>query len=105
MNRLTTNEPVGNIGVMLNMVYVKDNEVYLRRLGENDEDISLVNYCRQIYEQEYGKLEKDISAVDFGEYMDDDTLLSVFYWACVGYAEVRERLMKYEDADPFIIQK
>lgn len=98
MKRLTSNEPQGNTGLMLNMVYVKDNEVYLRGLGENNENISLVDYCRKIYEEEYGiELYKDISAEDFGDYMDDDTLLSVFYWACVGFAEVRERLMVFED--------
>lgn len=29
--------------------------------------------------------------------MDDDSLLSLFYWACVGFAEVREHLKYYEE--------
>jgi hypothetical protein len=98
MKRLTTNEPSGMTENMLNMVFGKNNEVYLRGLGENGEDISLVNYCRKEYEKLHGcELEKDISAIDFGDYMDDDDLLSIFYWACVGFSEVRQRLMRYED--------
>lgn len=98
MKRITTNKPVGMSENMRNMVFAKDNEVYLRGFGENGEDISLVNYCRPEYEKLHKyELEKNISACDFGEYMDDNDLLSNFYWVCVGFCEVRARLMHYEE--------
>ena len=96
MYRLTTEEPTGNTGNMLNMVFVKDKEVYLRGLGEDYADISLVDYCKAEYKRLYGE-EVEANATEFGEYMDDDSLLSIFYWTCVGFAEVRERLKQYED--------
>lgn len=98
LKRITTNNPNGMSENMRNMVFAKNNEVYLRGLGDNAEDISLVNYCRIEYEKQHKcELEKDISAEDFGEYMDYGDLLSNFYWACVGFCEVRARLEVYED--------
>ena len=98
MKRLTTNEPNGMTENMLNMVFGKDNEVWLRGLGDNEEDISLVNYCRKEYNRLYeDSLDDTLTAENFGELMDDDSLLSIMYWACVGFCEVRGRLEVYED--------
>lgn len=104
MERLTTNEPQGNTETMLNMVFVKNEEVYLRGIGDDSTDISLVDYCKSEYKRLYGE-DIDADATEFGEYMDDDSLLSLFYWACVGFAEVRQRLMKYEDEAEKIVIK
>ncbi len=93
---VVTEEPNGNIESMRNMVYIKNKEVYLRGLGEDDKDVKLVDYCESENKRLYGtEIEADTS--EFGDYMDDDSLLSLFYWACVGFAEVREILKQYED--------
>jgi hypothetical protein len=98
MERLTTENPKGNTEIMLNIVFVKDNEAWLRRTGENGEDISLINYCIKEHKDFYGyEFDGETSAEEFGEYMDGDDLFCTFYWACVGFAEVRHRLIKYED--------
>jgi len=98
--RLTTNNPETTMENILNMVFVKNNEVYLRDLGENSEDISLVDYCKKeckaICNSNYSN---DYDSETFGELMDCDCTVSVFYVVCVGFAEVRRRLMKYEDKD------
>jgi hypothetical protein len=97
MKRLTTENPQGNTENMLNMVFVKNGEVYLRGIEEDYTDISLVDYCKSEYKRLYDSEIEESDPCEFGEYMDDDSLLSVFYWACVGFAEVRQRLTKYED--------
>ena len=100
MKRLTTNDPINNTENMRNLVFVKNKEVYLRGLDENNEDISLVNYCKAECNKECSaKYDDTWDATTFGELMDCDCIVSVFYYACVGFAEVRERLMKYEDAE------
>jgi hypothetical protein len=94
--RLTTENPQGNTGHMLNMTKVISKEVYLRDI-DGESDISLVEYCKGIYKKEYGT-DLDADAEEFGEYMDDDSLLSLFYWIAVGHAELRLRLAAYEDS-------
>lgn len=98
--RLTTENPVGNMGYILNFTKVIDGEVYIRD-SQDEEDISLVDYCKKEYKEMYGEDTKDsvteATAEDFGEYMDDDSLLSMFYWMAVGHAELRFRLSQYED--------
>lgn len=44
--KIITDNPKSNIGNMHNMAFVKDNQVYLRGLGKNNEDISLVKSKR-----------------------------------------------------------
>jgi hypothetical protein len=93
--RLTTDNPEGNYEHTLNITKVINKEVYLRDIGEGD--INLVDYCKTIYKREYD-IEIDASAEEFGEYMDDDSLLSLFYWMAVGHAELGLRLSAYEDS-------
>ena len=94
--RLTTENPEGNIEYMLNMTKCINKEVYLRDLtGEGD--ISLVDYCKKEYKRLHGT-DIDVGVDEFGEYMDDNNLLSLFYWMAVGYAELRLRLTTYEDS-------
>ncbi len=92
--RLTTENPQSNVDRMLNMVKAINNEVFLRNVYE--EDISLIDYCKAEYKRLYNE-DIDASVEEFGEYMDDDSLLSMFYWMTVGYAELRLRLSQYED--------
>lgn len=103
--RLTTDNPQGNVGNMLNMTKVIDNEVYLRDLN-GEGDISLVNYCKGKCKEIY-KVDIDATVEEFGEFMDGDDLISLFYWVTVGHAELRERLKQYEDSglSPEQVQK
>lgn len=96
MKNIITENPKDMIENMHNMVFVKDREVYLRGIGHDASDISLLEFCKKEYKVEYDNDVDDLSIDEFAEYMDDDSLLSVFYWACVGFAEVREKLKVYE---------
>lgn len=98
MKLITTENPKNMVETMHNMVFVKNKEVYLRGIGEEETDISLVDYCKSEYKELYNQ-DINVDAEEFGEYMDDNSLLSVFYWSCVGFAEVREQLKTYETAD------
>lgn len=98
MKKFVTNTPENGVEALLNRVYVKDNEVWLRELGEECEDISLVNFTRKMYKHEYGhELPEEISAEQFGEYMDHAGYTEAFYFLAVGFAEVREKLKRYEE--------
>ena len=98
MKNLVTETPQCPSEYMRNMVLVKDRVVHLRGLGENSKDIRLSDYCKKEYERIHEcKLDDDIPVDEFGEYMDYEDLLSNFYWACVGFAEVREKLKQYEE--------
>ncbi|EQB3099713.1 hypothetical protein ACYIU4_001035 [Clostridium botulinum] len=97
MKKTITENPKTNVDVMHNMVFVKDKEVYLRGIGEDYTDISLVDFCKEEYKRLYDIEIEESDPCELGEYMDDDSLLSLFYWSCVGFAEVREYLKKYEN--------
>ncbi|EQB3100454.1 hypothetical protein ACYIU4_001790 [Clostridium botulinum] len=99
MKKTITENPKTNVEVMHNMVFVKDKEVYLRGVGEDYTDISLIDFCKEEYKRLYDIEIKESDPCEFGECMDDDSLLSLFYWSCVGFAEVREYLKKYENIE------
>ncbi|ACA57370.1 hypothetical protein FDC45_17805 [Clostridium botulinum] len=98
MKKIITENPNNNTEAMHNMVFGKDGEVYLRGIGEDYTDISLVDFCKEEYKRLYDIEIEESDPCEFGEYMDDDSLLSLFYWACVGFAEVREKLKYYEES-------
>ncbi|KHO36733.1 hypothetical protein OR62_11090 [Clostridium tetani] len=97
MKKLINENPKNMTANMHNMVFVKDKEVYLRGIGEDYTDISLVDFCKEEYKRLYDAEIEESDPCEFGGYMDDDSLLSLFYWACVGFAEVREHLKYYEE--------
>lgn len=97
MRKMITENPEGMVENMHNMVFVKEAEVYLRGMGKKEEDISLVKFCKEQYKNLNGSEIEESDPCEFGEYMDDDSLLSQFYWLCVGFAEVREKLKCYEE--------
>lgn len=97
MIKILTESPSDNVETMHNWVFVKNEEVYLRGIGEDGKDISLVDFCKDKYKSLYDSEIEEDDPCEFGEYMDDDSLLSLFYWACVGFAEVRQYLKFYED--------
>jgi hypothetical protein len=99
MNRYTTDKPKTMVDTMLNIAYAKDHEVYIRGYGPNGKDISLIEYCVPLYEKEIGPLNGSMrNTEDFGELMDGDGWLDLFYWMAVGYVENRARLAEYEDS-------
>lgn len=97
MIKMIKENPDGITEYMHNMVFVKNEEVYLRGMGEDEKDIRLVNFCKEQYKNLNGDEIEEDDPCEFGGYMDDDSLLSLFYWACVGFAEVREKLKYYEE--------
>ena len=100
--RITTENPQGNMGNMFNATKIINREVYLRDWN-GEGDLNLVDFCKARYKEIWGEdfdkeMDEKVGAEDFGEYMDDDSLLSAFYWITVGYAELRSRLAAYEDS-------
>jgi|BarGraIncu00421A_1022006.scaffolds.fasta_scaffold65664_2 hypothetical protein len=102
MKRLTTDNPQNNTEMMLNRVFVEEKEVWLRGLGLTDSDIRLMDFCKwHCIENKCAEIEDICNETldDFGERMMDceDCSISLLYWFAVGFAEVRNRLKKYED--------
>lgn len=93
--KLVKEDPQGNYETLHNMTTIKDREIYLRNFG-TDGDISLVDYSNNECKRKCGR---DIKATaeEFGEYMDCDCIVSVFYSMAIGYAELRAYLKAYED--------
>lgn len=96
MNRYTTNKPAGNVEGYRNFVFIKDQEVYLRGM-ENDEDVSLDEYCKKQCKIKCDADYNDVPVDEFAEYLDCDCPISALYFAALGAAELRERLSRYED--------
>jgi hypothetical protein len=93
--RLTTEEPQGNVGYMLNMTKIIDKEVYIRDWN-GEGDISLVAFCNRECKEKCN-IDNDAPADEFGEAMDCDCFVSYFYILAVGHAEIRSRLKYHED--------
>jgi hypothetical protein len=76
------------------MVCIKDRDVYLRGMGENNADINLYDYVRQ-NDKDYAEFDNEALADVM--YDEPDSPLRLLYWLAVGFAEVRQRLQAYED--------
>ena len=107
MKRLTTDRPEGNVENTLNLFYVKDKETWIRGGGPAPQykDVTLDDFMRR---QIKARLPidapedwKEFSAMMAEWLMDDpesDTgMLALVYAAAWGFAEIRERLKRYED--------
>ena len=101
MKKIITDSPDGNTELMHNRVFVKDGYVWLRRMGEHGEDIDLIEFCKQKCNFTPGcheHIEQCNDVDSFGDLMMDcDCNVAYLYWLAVGFAEVRQRLMRYED--------
>lgn len=108
MKRLTTNCPDNNLDVALNLFYVKDFETWVRGGGDGPDypDIRLYDFIRKAAKILLPDLDfpMDDDGVDYamGELLldgpDEPTgLLALLYTAAWSYAELRGRLMQYED--------
>ena len=108
MKRLTTNCPDNNLDAALNLFYVKDFETWVRGGGDGPDypDIRLYDFIRKAAKILLPDLDfpMDDDGVDYamGEFLldgpDEPTgLLALLYTAAWSYAELRGRLMQYED--------
>lgn len=108
MKRLTTNCPDNNLDAALNLFYIKDFETWVRGGGDGPDypDIRLYDFIRKAAKILLPDLDfpMDDDGVDYamGELLldgpDEPTgLLALFYTAAWSYAELRGRLMQYED--------
>ena len=108
MKRLTTNCPDNNLDAALNLFYIKDFETWVRDGGDGPDypDIRLYDFIRKAAKILLPDLDfpTDDDGVDYamGELLldgpDEPTgLLALLYTAAWSYAELRGRLMQYED--------
>lgn len=108
MKRLTTNCPDNNLDAALNLFYIKDFETWVRGGGDGPDypDIRLYDFIRKAAKILLPDLDfpMDDDSVDYamGELLldgpDEPTgLLALLYTAAWSYAELRGRLMQYED--------
>ena len=110
MKRLTTNCPDNNLDAALNLFYIKDFEAWVRGGGDGPDypDIRLYDFIRKAAKILLPDLDfpMDDDGVDYamGELLldgpDEPTgLLALLYTAAWSYAELRGRLMQYEDTE------
>ena len=110
MKRLTTNCPDNNLDAALNLFYIKDFETWVRGGGDGPDypDIRLYDFIRKAAKILLPDVDfpMDDDGVDYamGELLldgpDEPTgLLALLYTAAWSYAELRGRLMQYEDTD------
>ena len=110
MKRLTTNCPDNNLDAALNLFYIKDFETWVRGGGDGPDypDIRLYDFIRKTAKILLPDLDfpMDDDGVDYamGELLldgpDEPTgLLALLYTAAWSYAELRGRLMQYEDTE------
>jgi hypothetical protein len=110
MKRLTTNCPDNNLDAALNLFYIKDFETWVRGGGDGPDypDIRLYDFIRKAAKILLPDLDfpMDDDGVDYamGELLldgpDEPTgLLALLYTAAWSYAELRGRLMQYEDME------
>ena len=108
MKRLTINCPDNNLDAALNLFYIKDSETWVRGGGDGPDypDIRLYDFIRKAAKILLPDLDfpTDDDGVDYamGELLldgpDEPTgLLALLYTAAWSYAELRGRLMQYED--------
>lgn len=108
MKRLTTNCPDNNLDAALNLFYVKDFETWVRGGGDGPDypDIRLYDFIRKAAKILLPDLDfpMDDDGVDYAmselllDGPDEPTgLLALLYTAAWSYAELRGRLMQYED--------
>lgn len=108
MKRLTTNCPDNNLDAALNLFYIKDFETWVRGGGDGPDypDIRLYDFIRKAAKILLPNLDfpMDDDGVDYAmcelllDGPDEPTgLLALLYTAAWSYAELRGRLMQYED--------
>ena len=108
MKRLTTDTPKDNLETALNLFFIKDRDTWVRRYGPPPEcpDISLDNLMRELIAKFLPDVKCPQDPADFSfmmaEWLYDDVdtaegALALLYSAAWAFAELRERLKKYEN--------
>lgn len=108
MDRLTTDNPRGNLEVALNMFYAKDGETWVRGGGPGPEykDVSLFSFTRNLIKAHIpgADIPDDDNelSVMMCEWLFDDVdsaegTIATLYTAAWAYAELRHKLKAYED--------
>lgn len=97
IERLTTDDPHGNVFIMLNYAYRGDDGNVKLRYGNGEENIDLCEYIAQeSIVAHCGLSAKDVME---GACIEGcDCPLAILYTVAVQAAELRERLKMYEDA-------
>ncbi len=108
MKRLTTDTPKDNLEAALNLFYIKDHETWVRGYGSAPEyaDVSLFDLTRDIVKTHIpdAELPADDDALSnmMPEWLMDgiesaEGIVALLYTAAWAYAELRHKLMRYED--------
>ena len=108
MKRLTTDRPQDNVQSTLNLFYIKDKETWIRGGGPAPEyrDVTLDDFMRRMIKEKHMDVKVPEDWQEFScmmaEWLMDDPesetgLLALVYAAAWGFAEIRERLKRYED--------
>lgn len=108
MKRLTTEKPQDNVQSTLNLFYIKDKETWIRGGGPAPEyrDVTLDDFMRRMIKEKHLDVKvpedwKEFSAMMAEWLMDEPEsetgMLALVYAAAWGFAEIRERLKRYED--------
>ena len=110
MERLTTDHPQSNTENALNLFYGKDGEVWVRGGGPAPEypDVSLYEFIRKIILEHNADIETDLSNEDLADELYErlfdgpetiEGLIATLYTAAWAFAELRERLKRYEGSE------
>ena len=108
MKRLTTDEPKDNLEADLNLFYIKDHETWVRGGGPGPEysDVSLFRFVRDVAKAYFPDVELPASNDDISFAMPEwimdgidspEGVIALLYNAAWAYAELRHKLMQYED--------
>lgn len=108
MKRLTTDAPKDNLEAALNLFYIKDYETWVRGYGPAPEyaDVSLFDITRDIVKTHIPDAElpedNDNLSNMMPEWLMDgidsaEGVVALLYTAAWAYAELRHKLMRYED--------
>lgn len=110
MKRLTTDTPKDNLEAALNLFYIKDHETWVLGGGPGPEyaDVSLFDFIRDVAETHIPDVELPEDNDDLSNMMPEwlmdgiesvEGVVALLYTAAWAYAELRHKLMQYEDAE------
>ena len=108
MKRMTTDRPQDNVENTLNLFYIKDKETWIRGGGPAPEyrDVTLDDFMRRMIKEKHMDVKVPEDWQEFScmmaEWLMDDPesetgMMALMYAAAWGFAEIRERLKRYED--------
>lgn len=108
MKRLTTDTPKDNLEAALNLFYIKDHETWVRGGGPGPEyaDVSLFSFIRDVVKTHIPDVELPEDDDDLSNMMPEwlmdgidsaEGIVALLYTAAWAYAELRHKLMRYED--------